>query len=197
MLVVKTINDTTGLDGIIPTLLIFGAALQLYVRLVRTYTGPYRLITINGKDYTVKINGLRNNYTKDTIVVTTSLRSPVTVTTAPPAYRPYGRLRKTLPLNALLQETNVPNYLSPDYSSAFVSTKEESNKAFTAVITTPSEPFKLSTKAKINALVGRRVFKFVTFNPAAHTGRIFKSRIVNKVKGKNTDKPYEKLRLII
>ncbi|OHX00150.1 hypothetical protein CSPAE12_01137, partial [Colletotrichum incanum] len=132
-----------------------------------------------------------NDHAKDAIVVTTSPRSPIAVTTAPPACRPYGRLRKTLLLNALLQETNVPDCLSPNYSSAFVSAKEESNKALTA------EPFKLSIKAKINALVGRRVFKFVTFNPAAHIGRIFKSRIINKVKGKNTDKPYEKSRLII
>ncbi|OHW98905.1 hypothetical protein CSPAE12_02414 [Colletotrichum incanum] len=154
MLVVKTINDTAGLNGIIFTLLIFSAypyitnnsALSLnilYKDLLKTI--PLRLTAypyykdldiialINvppNEDANINKN-IGNNHAKDTIVITTSPRSPVAITIAPPACRPYGRLRKTLPLNVLLQETNVPNYLSPNYSSAFVSTKEESNKALT------------------------------------------------------------------
>ncbi|KAF7578000.1 hypothetical protein PtrM4_022400 [Pyrenophora tritici-repentis] len=68
----------------------------------------------------------------------------------------------------------------------------------TGKITTPGEPFELSTKTEIDALITRGVFRFEPFNLAKHGGiRIFKSRIVNEVKGKTTDKPYEKSRLVV
>jgi hypothetical protein len=42
------------------------------------------------------------------------------------------------------------------------------------------------------------VFKFFTYDPHNHAAaRIFKSKIVNKVKGKITEAPYEKLRLVV
>ncbi|KAI0991798.1 hypothetical protein K3495_g16389, partial [Podosphaera aphanis] len=42
------------------------------------------------------------------------------------------------------------------------------------------------------------MFEFVKFNPLEHSGvRIFKSRLVNEVKSKTTDSPYEKSRLVI
>jgi hypothetical protein len=68
----------------------------------------------------------------------------------------------------------------------------------TGKITTLGKPFELSTKAEIEALIARGVFRFEEYDPYLHGGiRIFKSRIVNKVKGKTTTKPYEKLRLVI
>lgn len=58
--------------------------------------------------------------------------------------------------------------------------------------------FKLSTKAEIDALIERRVFKFKLYNPIAYKGiYIFKSQIINKVKGKITSQPYKKSRLVI
>ena len=42
------------------------------------------------------------------------------------------------------------------------------------------------------------VFKFKKYNPIKFNKvYIFKSRIVNKIKGKTTDAPFKKLRLII
>ena len=38
---------------------------------------------------------------------------------------------------------------------------------------------------------------FIKFNPSNHSHRIFKLRMVREVKGKATDLPYEKLRLVI
>jgi hypothetical protein len=65
-------------------------------------------------------------------------------------------------------------------------------------ITTPGQPFETSTQTEINALIERGIFKFEIYDPNIHGGnRIFKSRIVNKVKGKTTDQPYEKSRLVI
>jgi hypothetical protein len=47
-------------------------------------------------------------------------------------------------------------------------------------------------------LIGRGVFRFEQFDPAKHDGiRIFKSRIVNEIKGKATNKPYEKSQLVM
>jgi hypothetical protein len=68
----------------------------------------------------------------------------------------------------------------------------------TGKITTPGQPFEKSTQTEIDALIARGVFKFEVYNPKIHGGvRIFKSRIVNEVKGKTTNQPYEKSRLII
>ncbi|KAK1914262.1 hypothetical protein P3342_007508 [Pyrenophora teres f. teres] len=68
----------------------------------------------------------------------------------------------------------------------------------TGKITTPGEPFEMSTRTEIDGLITRGVFRFEPFDPAKHGGiRIFKSRIVNEVKGKTTDRPYEKSRLVV
>ncbi|KAF2028537.1 hypothetical protein EK21DRAFT_90515 [Setomelanomma holmii] len=65
-------------------------------------------------------------------------------------------------------------------------------------IITLEQPFKKSTQTEIDALIACGVFKFVVYDPKIHGGvRIFKSRIVNEVKGKTTDQPYEKSRLVI
>lgn len=48
----------------------------------------------------------------------------------------------------------------------------------------------------INDLAGNGVFEFELFDPAVQNRRIFKSQMVQKIKGKS-DKPYEKSRLII
>ena len=44
----------------------------------------------------------------------------------------------------------------------------------------------------------RGVFKFKKYNPTKFNGvRIFKLKMVNKIKGKATDAPFKKLRLVI
>ena len=48
----------------------------------------------------------------------------------------------------------------------------------------------------INSLIIRGVFKFKKYNPTKFNRvRIFKLRIVNKIKGKATDALFKKLRL--
>jgi hypothetical protein len=65
------------------------------------------------------------------------------------------------------------------------------------VITTLGAPFKASDEQEISNLIGREVFKFELYNKELH-GRIwiFKSRLVQEVKGKTT-KLYKKSRLVI
>ncbi|KAI0997433.1 hypothetical protein K3495_g10752 [Podosphaera aphanis] len=65
-------------------------------------------------------------------------------------------------------------------------------------IATPGRPFEESDRLEVEALVGRGVFRFEKFDPQKHKGvRIFKSRMVREIKGKATDAPYEKSRLVI
>jgi hypothetical protein len=65
-------------------------------------------------------------------------------------------------------------------------------------ITAPGKPFEASRQAEIDGLIGRGVFRFEPYNPTKHGGiRIFKSRFVDEIKGKATDKPHEKSRLMI
>ena len=88
--------------------------------------------------------------------------------------------------------------------TAFLNTKEEQSQEESkrlrksGVITTPGKPFETSDKAEIDALIQRGVFRFEMFDPKTHGGeRIFKSRMVQEVKGIGSDSPYEKSRLVI
>ncbi|OCK93989.1 uncharacterized protein K441DRAFT_562940, partial [Cenococcum geophilum 1.58] len=55
-----------------------------------------------------------------------------------------------------------------------------------------------SNKQEIDSLITRGVFKFKKYNPTKFNGiRIFKLKIVNKIKGKATNAPFKKLRLVI
>jgi len=65
-------------------------------------------------------------------------------------------------------------------------------------ITTPGTPFQAFDKQEIDSLITKRVFKFKKYNPTKFNGiHIFKSRMVNKIKGKATNTPFKKLRLVI
>jgi len=66
------------------------------------------------------------------------------------------------------------------------------------VITTLGDPFKMSQQQEIDGLVARGVFEFVQYDPNKHSGvRIFNSRLVNEIKGKVTNTPFKKSRLVI
>jgi hypothetical protein len=64
-------------------------------------------------------------------------------------------------------------------------------------ITSPGFSFEESQQKEIDGLIARGVFEFVRYDPRQHRGRIFNSRLVNEIKGKTTEAPYEKSRLVI
>jgi hypothetical protein len=65
-------------------------------------------------------------------------------------------------------------------------------------ITSSGKSFELLNQAEVKALIGRGVFRFKKFEPAKYDRiRIFKSRIVNEIKGKATNNSSEKSELII
>src|ERR1700709_1251714 len=97
---------------------------------------------------------------------------------------------------AIIEELETP--------MAFMTNKEQADMELSiklrkdGIITTPGAPFEASWNQEINGLIAKGVFKFEEYNPKKHVGvRIFNSRLVNEVKGKATNSPYEKSRLVI
>ena len=87
---------------------------------------------------------------------------------------------------------------------AFITAKEKANFKLAKQlwkeghIITLGAPFQVSNKQKINSLITKGVFKFEKYNPTKFNRVwIFKSRIVNKIKGKATNALFKKLRLVI
>jgi hypothetical protein len=86
----------------------------------------------------------------------------------------------------------------------FITNKEQANIELSAklrqegVITTPGLPFEQSQTKEIEGLIAKGVFEFVQYNPSKHSRVcIFNSRLVNEIKGKATNMPFEKSRLVV
>ncbi|KZL69735.1 hypothetical protein CT0861_10181 [Colletotrichum tofieldiae] len=106
-------------------------ALIAYLLLTLYYADPNDIYPANAapnKDVTNNANK-GNSHAEDTIVVITTLRNPVAAKTALFLRYTCGQLRKNPITNALLQKTNVLNNLLLLPSSAFIFTKEKSDKA--------------------------------------------------------------------
>ena len=87
---------------------------------------------------------------------------------------------------------------------AFITVKEKTNFKLAkqllkkSCIITLKPPFQVSNKQEIDSLIIKGVFKFKKYNPIKFNKvRIFKLRIVNKIKGKVTNTLFKKLRHII
>jgi len=86
----------------------------------------------------------------------------------------------------------------------FMTAKEEADNQLSlqlrkeGKITTPGAPFEASDKKETDSLITSGVFRFENFDPNKHGyERIFNSRMVREIKGKATNAPYEKSRLVI
>jgi predicted MPP superfamily phosphohydrolase len=65
-------------------------------------------------------------------------------------------------------------------------------------ITTPGKPFKESQRIEIEALINNGIFRIKPYDSIKYGKfRIFKSRIVNEIKGKATNSLYEKSQIMI
>src|SRR6266704_1020965 len=87
---------------------------------------------------------------------------------------------------------------------AFMTTKEKADFKLVKQlrkegrIITLRAPFQVSDKQEINSLIIRGVFKFKKYNPTKFNKIcIFKLKIVNEIKGKATNTPFKKLRLVM
>jgi hypothetical protein len=89
------------------------------------------------------------------------------------------------------------------YLVQYLSTKEHADYSLAlqlraeGKITIPGDPFQESDAAEIDGLMVAGVLKPELWSRQAHAGtRVFKSRMVREIKGKGTDAPYEKSRLV-
>jgi len=187
------------------------------------WTGPFKLIARDGETCTVDTNGKATNFR--TVVVKPYHRDESTETPIDPNTdeedstenraddnwtpeepqpterrrgRPPGSKNKPKTTNT---GTTMDNTAT---TAAYLSAKEQTDYELSlrlrkeGNITTEGAPFELSDKKEVEALIGQGVFAFEMFDPAKHGGiRIFRSRLVREIKGKGTDTPYEKSRLVI
>jgi hypothetical protein len=127
----------------------------------------------------------------------------------PTARRRPGRPRKRLIeeqyfFDTLEDPSERTKLLESIKTMAFLTTKEQGDRDLAVLlrskglIITPGQPFEISGRTEIDNLIARGVFKFELYDPVKHAKlRIFDSRMVNEVKGKDTAAPYEKSRLVI
>jgi len=298
----KAVNDTNGPDGIVPTLLVFGAyprigendpptasvvqrakAVKLAMKEVRRllakrqvqdalamrngpntqptldlpigsmvkvyrekrgWTGPYKLLSIDGETCRIEMQrGSPVNFR--TTVVRPYYEQPQEIQPEPEEEenntpenndqheqpnidqpkRKRGRPRKNPITNTsellhyFIKEMGVYIGDIEDFDDQFIAVLQENlpfdmsfmtNKEFAdkeisrkfreqGIITTPGAPFEAAQKQEIDGLLASGVFEFVKWDPhGEHAGiRVFNSRLVNEVKGKATDAPFEKSRLVI
>lgn len=184
------------------------------------WTGPYTLLALNtdqtatiidvdGKQTTFRLTAVRpyhqdtstsiplNNLDNDHDNLSDDDFTPEAEEPAPPRRgrgRPRGSKNKPKTMMTSVQTVG----------SAYITQREQDDLVLAqklraaGKISTPGRPFEMATKAEIDALITRGVFRFEVYDPHRHGHtRIFKSRIVNEVKGKTTDQPYEKSRLVI
>jgi hypothetical protein len=302
---VKAVNDTAGPNGLVPTLLVFGAyprmtndsppspsitqraeAVRKAMKEVRhlhaerqvkdaltmrngpnttvttrlppnsdvrvwrekaNWTGPFKLIAIDGETCTVQMpygptnfrstvvkpyytNGTspspnahpEDDFDKDTPETGNSAELDTDQQQEQPIARrgrgrPKGSKNKSKihvrfaeDINDTIEDEDFDDYFitalndGTELTITFMSSKEESDRLLALKlrqekkITTPGEPFELSDKKEIDTLIGDGVFRFEQYDPEKHgETRIFKSRLVREIKGKATDTPYEKSRLVI
>jgi len=190
------------------------------------WKGPFVLLARDGETCTVDINGKATNFR--TVVVKPYYRDESTKTPETPADNedgdddaedtrdadwtpdepePVKRKRGRPPGSKnkpKAMDIDTAIMTSTTMSTAYLSTKEQTDFELSlrlrkeGKITTAGEPFEMSDKKEVDALIGAGVFAFEMFDPAKHGGtRIFKSRMVREVKGKATDTPYEKSRMVI
>ncbi|KAF1934823.1 hypothetical protein EJ02DRAFT_460893, partial [Clathrospora elynae] len=217
---VKAVNDTAGPDGLVPTLLVFGAyprmttesplspsmvkrseAIQKATKALRKLTAERQvadaLSTRNGPD------------TADVLAL--PLQSKVLIWRESDGWNGPYKVASIDGHNVTVDMVNGPTtfrstVVKPDYRPDHLWSDPDAPHALPAEVPVPSaaqprkrgRPLGSKNKRKANAdLVGRGVFKFELYNEEAHGSiRIFKSRLVREVKGKTT-KPYEKSRLVI
>ena len=220
------LNQRNGPDTIETLRLPIGSEVLVW-REHGKWTGPHTLIGIDGTDCTVQINDHTSSFRitsvkpflRDDIDMNegnsasndegTNLRSPSPIQadeeyipeTEQPPVRKRGRPRgsKNKPREAQTQFTSLEH----DTPLIFLSAKEKSDAELSrslrekGVITTLGEPFEASTKTEWDSLVDSTVL-LEQYDNDKHAGkRIFKSRMVHEVKGKDTSQPYEKTRIVV
>ncbi|CAE7221385.1 hypothetical protein PTTW11_11413 [Pyrenophora teres f. teres] len=213
---VKAVNDTTGPDGLVPTLLVFGAYPRMTTEsppspsmikrseAIQKATKALRKIAAE-RQVSDALNTRNGPTTGDVLAL--PLQSEVLVWRESDGWNgPYKIISPYYRPDHLWTDPDAPHAPptdNKDKPEVYITKKEEADHKLAIklrndrVITTLGTPFEASDDQEISDLVGRGVFEFEQYDKERHGGiRIFKSRLVREVKGKTT-KPYEKSRLVI
>ncbi|PVH80071.1 hypothetical protein DL98DRAFT_549327 [Cadophora sp. DSE1049] len=219
---VKAVNDTTGPNGLIPTLLVFGVyprmtemdplnplveqravTIKKAIREVRKIHTTRKvndaLATRNGPG-TTYIYDLRLNdpVLLPEVAYNPELLANVITGSAPKPPRIAIEILFTKYISGLLTIDN-------NYDTEVFLTKKKTRDRELSIklraeskIVTPGPPFQQSRRTEYKALIKKEVFIPVhKDDPRVKGHRIFKSRMVDEVKSKETLASYEKSRLVI
>lgn len=92
----------------------------------------------------------------------------------------------------------------PEENENYITVKEQADLVIShnlrkeGIITTPGEPFETSEKTEFQSLIENGVIKIEIFDKTKHVQpRFFNARFIREIKGKRTNKPYEKSRKVI
>jgi hypothetical protein len=222
----QQVDTALGMRNGPSTLETLNLPLQAEVKVWREnlgWKGPFVLLARDGETCTVDVDGKATNFR--TVVVKPYYRDESTEIPAddddegddaedtrdadwtPDELQPVKKKRgRPVGSRNKPKDMNIDTAMmtSTMMSVAYLSTKEQTDYELSlrlrkeGKITTAGAPFEMSDKKEVDALIGAGVFAFEMFDPAKHGGtRIFKSRMVREVKGKATDTPYEKSRMVI
>jgi hypothetical protein len=189
------------------------------------WKGPYKLIAIDGETCTVDMPRgpakFRSTVVKPYLTEQPDQAEDQELSEEEPQIVRRGRGRPRGSRNVQRAENQEVRrsgrHLTTDFDDQFIAAMEEDEISMTfmthkeqadmelslklrkdGVITTPGGPFEKSQQQEIDGLVARGVFEFIRYDPNKYSGvRIFNSRLVNEVKGKATNTPFEKSRLVI
>ncbi|KAF1934571.1 hypothetical protein EJ02DRAFT_490997 [Clathrospora elynae] len=220
---VKAVNDTAGPNGLVPTLLVFGAYPWV---LMDSPPSPSMICCAEAIQKAMKALrraaaeravsdalSMRNGPTTDRVLslplqIVKPYYRDTTTDVIPAADKEEGLTTAEQQPPAAIQPTQPRKRGRPPGSKnkhkvQYLTKKEEDDYSLAVklrndgVINTPGAPFEASDQKEIVDLVGRGVFSFELFDLAIHNRhRIFKLRMVRKVKGK-TMVPYKKSRLVV
>jgi hypothetical protein len=185
------------------------------------WTGPFKILSIDDTTATIDMPYGPTNF-RTTVVkpyhrdeTTDISAAPLDVTNPPDVedenndsdYEPTADITvkrgRGRPKGSKNKPKTTPATMNGPATETFLSAKEEQDRKLSLAlrqqgkITTPGEPFEASDKAEIDGLIDNDVFRFEQYDSTVHKAQIFKSRLVREVKGKETDTPYEKSRLVV
>ena len=109
--------------------------------------------------------------------------------------RPKGSRNKDVSKEIATRRSTRHHFADKDNSNqAFLTIEEIDTQMTLMAFMTSKEQANMALALKLR----KEVFNFIQWDPVKHAGvRIFNSRIVHEVKGKATDTPYKKSRLVI
>lgn len=184
------------------------------------WTGPYRLQAIDNSNAIVHINGIAKTFRtthikpyyqdeqqSDTVShdhpqsqqkEQSQTQESIEVRMPSPSHEgieQVERRRPGRPRKHPITSTTATTYISDKERNAWqlaLALRAEGK------ITTPGAPFDEAIQMEIEGLVARGTIVVGRFKPHQHMGfRLWKTRMVLEVKGKTTDHPYEKARLVV